>query len=289
MMAQSRGGPGWFVRARTWDVDIDRFLNPVIPAPRWHLVPTPIAHFLGHRSEPSKTLGNIFVAFWSLVGAFCGVALVSSISQQVPSFKVRDAPPIIGSFGAAAVLEFGTIESPLAQPRNAFFGQMIACLIGVGVTKLFALDHNAENYTSLGGALACGVTTALMLITKTVHPPAGATALLAVTNPEVKKLGWFLFPVMLLGITLMQAAALIINNIQRRFPLYWWTSQPLSRSRLHDEERPEKEIPSVPSHYDSDSEPSRRLVIERGDFVVPDGMFLSEQERLTLRRISQRL
>lgn len=167
---------------------------------------------------------------------------------------------------------------------------MIACLIGVGISKLLGLNASAENYEYLGGALACGLATVLMFLTKTVHPPAGATALLAVTDPETKGLGWFLFPVMLLGVALMQTAALIINNIQRRFPLYWWTPSSLSRSRHRDEETHEKEQHSFPSHYDdSSSETPQRLVIERGDFKVPDGLFLTETEREVLRTISQRL
>ncbi|KAJ5573581.1 uncharacterized protein N7459_008008 [Penicillium hispanicum] len=284
-------GSGIVSRISTWHFDIDRFLNPLIPAPRWHLVPKPVAHFLGYRERTPKPLGNVVTAFWSLVGAFCGVALVASVSKRVPSFEVRDTPAIVGSFGAAAAIEFCAIESPFAQPRNAFFSQMFACLIGVGISKLFALNPNAESYTELGGALACGLTTAVMLLTDTVHPPAGATALLAVTNSETAGLGWYLFPVMILGIVLMQAAALIINNIQRRFPLYWWTSQPLSRSRPPDAEKAHhKEAPSEPSHYeDSLTDVPRRLVVEPGDIFVPDGVFLSEAEREVLERIRERI
>lgn len=82
----------------TWHVDIDRYINPIVPAPRWHLVPRPIAHMLGYRDNPTKPMGNILQACWSLVGAFCGVALVASVSKRVPSFEARDAPAIVGSF-----------------------------------------------------------------------------------------------------------------------------------------------------------------------------------------------
>lgn len=192
--------------------------------------------------------------------------------------------------GAAAVLEFCAIESPFAQPRNAIVSQIIACVIGVGIAKLFALNPHAEAYTELGGALACGVTTAVMVLANTVHPPAGATALLAVTYPQTVGLGWYLIPVMLLGVALMQAAALVLNNIQRRFPLYWWTSHPLSRPSQDVETAPDKEAPSVPSHYeDSLTDVPRRLVLERGDILVPDGVFLSTEEREVLERISERI
>lgn len=90
-------------RISSWNFDIDRFLNPLIPAPRWNLVPQPIAHFLGYRSTAPKPLGNILIAFWSMVGAFVGVALVASVSKRVPSFEDRNAPAIIGSFVSACL------------------------------------------------------------------------------------------------------------------------------------------------------------------------------------------
>ncbi|KAJ5134695.1 hypothetical protein N7476_002100 [Penicillium atrosanguineum] len=276
---------------RGWNFDIDRFIDPFVPAPRWHLVPRPIAHFLGYRDTPNKPLGNVLTAFWSLIGAFCGVALVAEVSKRVPSIVARDAPKVVGSFGAAAVIEFYAIESPFAQPRNAFISQMFACLIGVGISKLLALNPHAEEYTALGGALACGLTTAVMGLTGTVHPPAGATALLAVTNSQTAGLGWFLFPVMLLGITLMQITALIVNNIQRRFPLYWWTPHPLSQSKDTDEEKDHQKAGSdVPSHYEASlTDVPRRVVVERGDFWVPDGLYLSEVEKRVLGAISERI
>ncbi|KAJ5182643.1 hypothetical protein N7492_000259 [Penicillium capsulatum] len=290
-MVHSSHGSGALTKVASWNLDIDRFMNPFIPAPRWHLFPRPVAHFLGHRESSTKPIGNVLTACWALVGAFCGVALIASVSERIPSFKIRDSPPIIGSFGAAAVIEFCAIESPFAQPRNAFFSQMWACLIGVGISKLFALNPHAEQYTELGGALACGLTTAAMALTGTIHPPAGATALLAVTNSQTAGLGWFLFPVMILGVTLMQVAALLINNIQRRFPLYWWTAQSLAREKSSDVEKDRaKEAPSEPSHYE-DSLPDNppRLVVQRGEITIPDGVYISADEWTMLRRISERI
>lgn len=78
--------------------------------------------------------------------------------------------------GAAAILEYQTIDSPLAQPRNAILGQVFAAIIGVGVTKLFQLSSDFDNLRWIAGALAVGLTSAFMGFTKTVHPPAGATA-----------------------------------------------------------------------------------------------------------------
>ena len=193
--------------------------------------------------------------------------------------------------GAAAVLEFCAIDSPFSQPRNAIISQVFACVIGVGISKLFALNPNAQNYVDLGGALACALTVGVMVLTNTVHPPAGATSLLAVTNSQTAGLGWFLFPVMLLGIALMQAAALLINNIQRRFPLYWWTSHPLaSPGQDVDANGREEGAPSVPSNYEESlTDVPMKLVVERRDIMVPDGMYLSKEERQVLMQIAERI
>lgn len=121
------------------------------------------------------------------------------------------------------MLEFYAIESPLAQPRNAIVGQAIATVAGVAVAKLFQLSSRFDDLRWVGGALACASATALMGLTKTVHPPAGATALLAVVDNNLVAVGWLLVPVMLLGCALMLAIALLVNNLERRFPMYWWT------------------------------------------------------------------
>lgn len=191
--------------------------------------------------------------------------------------------------GAAAVIQFCAIDSPFAQPRNAILSQVIACAIGIGIAKLFALNPAAEAYTELGGALACALTTAVMLLTNTIHPPAGATALLAVTNAQTAALGWFLFPVMLLGVVLMLVAAVVVNNVQRRYPLYWWTSTSLLVPKT-DLEKSQKGSTGVLSHYeDSLTDVPRRLVIERGDILVPDDVLITAEERRVLKQISERI
>lgn len=87
----------WFEYHR-WHFDIDRYLNPIIPAPRWHLVPRPIAHFLGHRPEPPKPMGNILISLWTLVSVFCGVSIVTAVTMNVPAFMDHGAPNVIASF-----------------------------------------------------------------------------------------------------------------------------------------------------------------------------------------------
>ena len=127
---------------------------------------------------------------------------------------------IIGSFGASAVLIYGAIKSPLAQPRNLLGGHVISALIGVTAFKLF------EPNLWLAGALAVATSIAVMHATKTLHPPGGATALIAViSGAKVQNLGYLyaLVPVGA-GALIMLAVALLINNLapRRRYPEFWW-------------------------------------------------------------------
>jgi CBS-domain-containing membrane protein len=90
----------------------------------------------------------------------------------------------------------------------------------VGITKLFQLNSDFENLRWVAGALSVGLTSAFMGLTNTIHPPAGATALLAATTPEITELGWFFLPLILLGSVLLVAVGCVTNNIQRQFPIY---------------------------------------------------------------------
>jgi len=49
----------------------------------------------------------------------------------------------------------------------------------------------------------------------------GATAILASLNAEIRQLGWYYLPVVLLTSMLVLVVALIVNNIHRRFPTFW--------------------------------------------------------------------
>ncbi|OAT08129.1 hypothetical protein BDBG_16968 [Blastomyces gilchristii SLH14081] len=206
---------------------LGRLLNRYVPYPRWHLIPRPVAHFLGHRTQPPKKPGNVLVMLWSIVGVFCGLAIVAAVTKNIPRFQAHGSFTMISSFGATAVLEYCSIDSPLAQPRNAFLGQIIASVIGAGIAKLFALHPHAESWFWLGGPVACAVAVAAMIFSKTIHPPAGATALMACIDPGTRRLGWLLIPLVMLSSSLILATALLLNNIQRRFPLYWWTPENL--------------------------------------------------------------
>jgi CBS-domain-containing membrane protein len=77
-------------------------------------------------SPPRTPLANVF---WSFIGAFLGIS--SLHYTQYVQLAAPDINMVIGSFGASAVLIYGAIDSPLAQPRNLIGGHIISALFGV--------------------------------------------------------------------------------------------------------------------------------------------------------------
>ncbi len=156
--------------------------------------------------------------FWSWLGAFLGIGLVSAISSFM--LAGTDFTLIVGSFGASAVLIYGAVDSPLAQPRNLIGGHILSALVGVTAWQLLS------GQPWLAAPLAVATAIAVMQLTGTVHPPGGATALIAVIGSgQIHNLGYLyvLVPIAL-GAFLMLAAALLVNRLApgRKYPKSWW-------------------------------------------------------------------
>ncbi|AXE18273.1 HPP family protein [Runella rosea] len=160
-----------------------------------------------------ETLVDSVENFWSFVGAFLGVGLIAFLQSALSE---TDNLFLIGSFGASAVLIFGAIQSPLAQPRNLVGGHLISALLGVTIYQIF------PNIIWLTAPLAVGLSIISMQITKTLHPPGGATALIAVIGSEkIKDLGyWFVLTPVASGVFILLAVALVFNNLtpNRKYP-----------------------------------------------------------------------
>ncbi|KAF2114833.1 HPP family-domain-containing protein [Lophiotrema nucula] len=277
--------------SREWNFEIDHYLNKVLPPSPLHKLPPPLSRFLGYRKEQKQDVGNILGAFWSLVGAFCGLAVIAGVFNNTLSIQVHHPPALIASFGASAILEYNSIRSPLGQPRNALLGHTFSALIGVGFTKLFRLRSDFEKIKWLCGAISCGTASAIMLLSGTVHPPGGASAVLAATLPEVTDMGWYFVPLVMYGTTLMLVVGLIINNIQRQFPVYWWTPMDLRKERIEDVEKwpdargsMERKI----TEQERLSQP-REIRISGFDVSLPPDLPLNEAEAAALQGLMNRL
>jgi CBS-domain-containing membrane protein len=166
------------------------------------------------KSPPGVGAGELL---WSWIGSVIGIGACGWLSSRY--FESRDLTLLIGSFGASAVLIYGAIKSPLAQPRNLVGGHIISGIIGVACWQVFGAT------LWVAAALAVSLAIVAMLATKTLHPPGGATALIAVIGGDkVHNLG-FLYAIIPAGAgaVVLLIVALLVNNLNRnrKYPEYW--------------------------------------------------------------------
>jgi CBS-domain-containing membrane protein len=101
-------------------------------------------------------------------GAMLCIAALASLERFTQEGLWLMAP-----FGATMVIVFGLPDSPLAQPRNIVFGHLLTTAVG-----LTAAHYLGVTPWSLGAAV--GLALFLMLVTQTMHPPAGANPVLVI-------------------------------------------------------------------------------------------------------------
>lgn len=161
-----------------------------------------------------ETLIDFREHFWAFLGSFIGLGVIAFLHYK--TFPQQELVFLIGSFGASCVLVYGVIQSPLAQPRNLIGGHVISALVGVTVQKLI------PDIIWLAAPLAVSLSIVLMQVTKTLHPPGGATALIAVTGgPQIISLGYmYVLSPVLSGASILLIFALIFNNLtkNRQYP-----------------------------------------------------------------------
>ncbi|WP_083918127.1 HPP family protein [Methylosarcina fibrata] len=112
--------------------------------------------------------------------------LASSLAIACVAYlgQVSDQPLMLGSFGASCVLLFGFPDAVFSQPRNLIGGHVLCTLIGLSFLKFLGTDWWFM-------ALAVGTALAVMLATRTVHPPAGSNpVIIFLTQPDWQFL-WF--------------------------------------------------------------------------------------------------
>ena len=165
---------------------------------------------------PRKPVSKIL---WSWIGAFFGIYLIA-LHEKYAGFMGFNSIFLIGSFGASVVLVYGAPMADFSQPRNIVGGHLVSAIVGVTVFMFI-------KEPALASATAVSLAIMAMHFSRTLHPPGGATALIAVIGGDkVHALGYtyVLFPV-LAGALIMLLVALLVNNLstnpKRHYPIYW--------------------------------------------------------------------
>jgi CBS-domain-containing membrane protein len=147
---------------------------------------------------------------FTFISSFIGISMIAFLNEKL--FSSTDLVLIIGSFGATAVIVFGLPESPLARTYNVLVGHVLSSLIGVTAYLFF------NDVLWLATALAVSVSILSMQLTNAIHPPAGATALIAVIGSDkIHHLGYFYSVVPVgLGALILVFIAAIAKSIYGR-------------------------------------------------------------------------
>ncbi len=144
----------------------------------------------------------------SVVGASTAIAIALWFVADGHS------PFLLASLGGSMLFLFALTESEAAQPRALFGGHLGGALIGILAFRFFG----DALWVSV---LAVVLTMVFMVLTRTIHPPAGANPLLMVHNHA--GMGILIKPV-LLGVGLIFITAMIWSRIRpgKSYPVNWW-------------------------------------------------------------------
>ena len=129
-------------------------------------------------------------------------------------------PWLLASFGGSCVILLGMPRGIMAQPRSFFGGHLLSTAVGL-------LMHDAARW--LGGpvenwaAAAVGAALVAMMLTRTIHSPAGANPIVVFAEDAP----WsFLLAPLLVGLCILFAVAMAANNLPRP-----WGAGPWPRFR----------------------------------------------------------
>ena len=138
------------------------------------------------------------------LGAFLCISIIAFV-HSFDAFNIWLIPP----FGATMVLVMAVHESPLAQPKNIFFGHILSAASGVLIYSILGMS-----FLTIG--LAVAVSVWAMMVTKTVHPPAGANPIIVIMGG--KGLSFIMLPVATGAIIIILFAIIFNKLLKRNYP-----------------------------------------------------------------------
>jgi CBS-domain-containing membrane protein len=140
-------------------------------------------------------------------GAIVALSTLSYLATKTPGLF------LLGSVGASALLIFVLPEAPLSQPRSVVLGHLSASAIALGCLALFGTPW-------WGVGVATGLSIGFMMLTRTLHPPAGSNAMIVfLTKPA-----WSVLLLSTLASTVaLIAIAVVYHRTTRRhkYPVAW--------------------------------------------------------------------
>jgi CBS-domain-containing membrane protein len=159
-----------------------------------------------------RSLGRLL---WCATGASAAMLIVLQVVGPPSS------PLLLASLGGSAIFLFGLTRAPAAQPRALFGGHLGGALVGIAC------------YQAFGDAtwvyvLAIALTLPLLLLTRAVHPPAGANPLIMLHAHATFGALWQPVGLSVLVMALVAAIWSRIGPRMVRYPVKWSDPSPPS-------------------------------------------------------------
>ena len=149
---------------------------------------------------------------WVSLGAGIAIALTLLATEAT-------SPLLLASLGGTTLFLFGLSTTPAAQPRAVFGGHLISSLIGIICVQVFG-DATWVSVT------AVVLTICVLLLTRTVHPPAGANPLIMIqAHANFSHIGL----TVLVGITVITTVAYLWSRLgvgTKKYPVSWRQPSP---------------------------------------------------------------
>ncbi len=145
---------------------------------------------------------------WSAIGGAVAITLALLFVTD------RSSPFLLFSLGGSTVFLFALTEAEAAQPRALLGGHLGGALIGILCYQVFG--------DALWVSTAAVVLTMMfMVVTRTIHPPAGANPLIMVHHQA--GLGALLNPVGA-GVLTLFIIAMVWSRVRpgKKYPIKWW-------------------------------------------------------------------
>ena len=144
---------------------------------------------------------------WVSIGA--GVAITLTLLATKAT-----TPLLLASLGGTTLFLFGLSTTPAAQPRAVFGGHLLSSLIGVVCVQTLG----DATWVSV---VAVVMTISVLLVTRTVHPPAGANPLIMIqAHANFSHIGL----TVLVGISIISAVAWLWSRLgvgTKKYPVSW--------------------------------------------------------------------
>ncbi len=166
-----------------------------------------------HSQSYSLILKKTYRLLVSALGAGIGLGAVLWFVDP-PS-----APIFLASFGGSASFLFGIPITPAAQPRAYFGGHIIG--IASGVICFYLFGNFLWVYV-----MSFVMAFVFMLVTKTVHPPAGANPLIVLHANAPFSVIW---PPIMMGLLILFSIAVIWSRLipkRIHYPGNWTEKSP---------------------------------------------------------------